>query len=128
MDNLQLKTAFKSYFLSPKKPIIQQAGSAWNFIQPSIHVHRGAYIPHFKRPHFLPLIFEEYINPQVRINKMVNGNTVDYNNSPPELTWRIQPLIFPWPPRGFISSEYFLNFCPTCMTHHSCGKISVLWG
>ena len=40
-----------------------------------------------------------------------NGkHTVNYHPSPSELISRIQPLIFLWTPKGFISPEYFLNF------------------
>ena len=44
-----------------------------------------------------------------------------------ELSSRIHLLIFLWTPKGFISPEYFLNFCQTCMSHHGYGKISNLW-
>ena len=49
------------------------------------------------------------LNPQVKINKMVNEHTVDYTPpSPSELTSRIHPLIFLWTPKEFIfSPEYF---------------------
>ena len=51
------------------------------------------------------------LNPQVRINKMVNEHTIDYHFSPSELTSRIHPLIFLWTPKGCLFSvEYFLNF------------------
>ena len=61
-------------------------------------------------PHFLlsPL-FWKLLNPQVRINKMVK-NTVDHNPIPSQLLSRMHPLIFLWTPKGFISSESFLNF------------------
>ena len=41
---------------------------------------------------------------------MVNKHTVDYHSSPSQLTSRIHPVIILWTPRGFISSETFLNF------------------
>ena len=51
------------------------------------------------------------LNPQVKINKMINEHTVNYHPSPSELTSRIHPLIFLWTPRGFIfTPECFLNF------------------
>ena len=56
------------------------------------------------------IFFEECLNPQVRINKMVNEHTVDYHPSPSEFTSWIHPLIFLWTPKEFISAEYFLNF------------------
>ena len=56
-------------------------------------------------------IYMKCLNPQVRINKMVNKHTVDYHPSPSELTSRIHPLIFLWTSKGFIIySKCFLNF------------------
>ena len=53
----------------------------------------------------------KYLNPQVRINKMVNEHNVYYHRSPSESTSRIHPLIFIWTPKGFVfSPQYFLNF------------------
>ena len=52
-----------------QKTIREQTGSALNFLQPSIQVCWGAYIPYFKinTPIFCYLIFfEECLNPQVR--------------------------------------------------------------
>ena len=57
-----------------------------------------------------PLFSENYLNPQVRIKKMVNEHTVDYHPSPSQLISRIHPLIFLWTPKGHISLESFLNF------------------
>ena len=57
-----------------------------------------------------PLFSENYLNSEVRINKMVNKHTFDYHPSPSQLTLRIYPLIFLWTPKGFISPESFLNF------------------
>ena len=62
-------------------------------------------------PHFLlPIFSENYLNPQTRINKMVNKHTVNYHPSPSQLISRIHPLIFLWTPKGFISPESFLIF------------------
>ena len=58
----------------------------------------------------LPLFFEEYLNPQVRIKKLAKEHSVVYHISPLELTSRRHLLIFLWTPKGFISAEYFLNF------------------
>ena len=83
------------------------------FLLPPIPVCRGAYIPCFKinAPIFSCLLFSEnHLNPQVRINKMVNKHTVDYHPSSSQLTSRIYPLRFLCTPRGFIFSESFLNF------------------
>ena len=107
------KSFFKAIFYVTKKIIKKQTCSAWNFLQPPVQVCIGAYIPYFKinSPIFCcPLFFEEYLNPQVRINKMVNKHTVDYHPSPSEWTSRIHSLVFLWTPKGLISPEYFLNF------------------
>ena len=37
-----------------------------------------------------PFFFEEYLNPEVRINKMGNEHTVNYHHSPSKLTSRMQ--------------------------------------
>ena len=51
------------------------------------------------------------LDPQVRINKMVNEHAVNYHPSPSELILRIHTFIFIWTPKGFIfSPERFLNF------------------
>ena len=96
-----------------KKVREKQTSSGWNFFQPPIPVCRGGYIPHFKinAPIFCcPLFSENYLNPQVRINKMVNRHTVHHHPSPSQLTSRINPFIFLWTPKAFISPESFLNF------------------
>ena len=96
--------------MSPKKTIRKQTGSAWNFLQPSIQVCRGTYIPYFKinAPIFCGFIF--FFNTQVRIYKMLNEEPVDYHPSPLEFTSKIHPLIFLWTRKRFISPEYFLIF------------------
>ena len=49
-------------------------------------------------PHFLlsalfwKLFSENYLNPQVRINKMVNKHTVDYHPSPSQITCKGTPF------------------------------------
>ena len=101
------------FFFVIKKVIKKQAGSASNFLQPPIPVCRGAYILYFKinAPIFCcPLFSENYFNLRVRINKMVNKHTADYHPSPSQVTSRINPLIFLWTTKGFISPESFLNF------------------
>ena len=110
---VQVKIAFKSYFFVTKKVIKKQTGSEWNFLQPLIPVCRGAYIPYFKMNPPIsccPLFSENYLNTQVRINKMINKHTVNYHPSPSQWISRIHPLIFLWTPKGFISPESFLNF------------------
>ena len=77
---VQVKRVFKGYFFVTKKTIRKQTVSAWNFLQPSIQVCRGAYISYFKikAPIFCCFIFfEECFNPHVRIYKMLNKHTVN---------------------------------------------------
>ena len=65
----------------------------------------GAYISYFKmkRFHFLLIpLFWKNIS-RIRINRMKNEHTVDYHLSLSELTSSIQPLMFLWTPKGFIS-------------------------
>ena len=57
------------------------------------------------------LLSENHLNPQVKINKMVNKHTEHYHRSPSQLISRIHPFIFPCTFKGFISSES-LNFFP----------------
>ena len=89
---VEVQRTFKSYFLSPKK---QQESR--NF--PEICMK------------FFSDICMKYLNPQVRINKMLNEHNVYYHRTPSESTSRIDPLIFIWTPKGFVfSPQYFLNF------------------
>ena len=70
---------WKLFFVT-KKLIKKQTSSAWNFLQPPIPVWRSAYIPYFKISASIlwcPLFSENYLNPQVRVNKMVNKHTID---------------------------------------------------
>ena len=61
-----------------------------------IPVCRGVYIHYFEINPFYCLLFSEnYLNPHVRIKKMVNKDTADYHPSPAQLISRI--------PKGFIS-------------------------
>ena len=89
--------------------------SVWKFLQlqPPIPVCRGACILYFKIivPIFCCSFFSEnYLNPQVIINRMVNKHTGDYHPSPSQLTSRILPLIFLRTPKRFAFPESFLNF------------------
>ena len=56
-----------------------------------------------------PLFSENYLDLQVRINKMVSKHTVDYHPSPSQLISRIDTLKFLWTPKGFTSPESLLN-------------------
>ena len=109
---IQFKRTFKSYFFATKKIIKKQTSPASNFLQPPIPICRGAYIPYFKinGAIFCCLIFSEnYLNPQVRINKMVYRH-IEYHPSPSQLISRCIRPIFLWTLKGFISPESFSNF------------------
>ena len=70
-------------------------------------------MPYFKinAPIFCcPLFSENYLNPQVKINKMVSKHTVYYHPNPSQLTSRIHSLIFLCTPKRYISPEFFLEF------------------
>ena len=76
-------------------------------------MYRGVYIHYFKinSPIFCrPLFSENYLNPQVKINKMTNKHTVNYHPSPSQFISRIHSLILLWTPKEFISPKSFLNF------------------
>ena len=74
-----------------------------------------------------PIFSKEYLNPKVRINKVVNQNSVNYCTSPSGLTSRIHPLIFLTTPVGFISlQKVYLVFSQTCIFQHKCRKFSNL--
>ena len=87
-------------------------------------------IPYFKINTLIyccPRLFEEYLNPQVRINKMVNDHSVNYHPNLSGLISRIDPLKFLWIHYRFISPEYLLSFSQTCISHFCWGKFSNLW-
>ena len=102
-----------------------------NFPHHTIQVCKGASISYFRIsiPLFCcPLFFEEYLNPRVRINKIVNKHSVDYHPNPSELTSRIYPLIFLQTSQGFISLlNISLIFSQTCISHHGWRKFSNSW-
>ena len=56
------------------------------------------------------LFSKEYLNPQVKINKMVNQHSVDYRTSPSGLPSEIHPIIFLQTLKGFISLQIFISF------------------
>ena len=107
---VQVKRAFKIYFFVTKNFLHFQNFVLIFFFHTS--VQRCLYLLFQNQClHFLlPLFFEEYLNPQVRINIMVNKHTADCHPSPSQLTLKIHPLIFLWTPKVFISPESFLNF------------------
>ena len=68
-------------------------------------------IPYFKINTLIyccPHLFEEYLNPQVRFNKMVNDHSVNYHPNLSGLISQIDPLKFLWIHYRFISLQ---NIC-----------------
>ena len=106
---LKVKRTFTSYFVFvTEKQQKKQTCSAWSFLQPPIQLCRTVYIPYFKinAPiFFCPLFFEEYLNPQIRINIMVNEHTVNYHPCCFGSTSRIHLLIFLWTPWWLITLQ-----------------------
>ena len=108
---VQVKRAFKCYFW----PIKKQTGSTWNFVQPPMQVCRCASIPNFKiNASFLcfPFFFK-YINPQIRINKMVKEHIADYHPSPSVFSINLKDTsshIFMDSLELFLSLEHLLTF------------------
>ena len=79
--NYRFKEIFSVIFLSSKNNKKKQTGFAWNYLQPPILACWGTSIPYLKinLPFFYcPFIFEEYLNPQVSINQMVNIVSTGY--------------------------------------------------
>ena len=80
--NIQVKRAFKSYSFVTKKfnKKNRQALNEIYFI-PNASIQRCLYslFQNQCTLFLLPLFFEEYLNLQVMINKMVNESTVDYH-------------------------------------------------
>ena len=78
-------------------------------------------------PLFLLPFFLEYLNPWLRIKKMVKKHIVDFHPASSVLTSRLYCLIYLWIPQCFISLQ---NICwifyQTCMPHHGLKKISNL--
>ena len=88
-----------------QKTIREQTGSTLNFLQSSLQVCWGAYIPYFKinTPIFCYLIFfKKCLNPQVR-----------YCWLPAYSPWSLQNI--PW------------IFSQTCISQHDCKKVSNSW-
>ena len=107
---VQVKRDFKSYFLSPQKSKQVLHGIFFNLQCKCAEVSISP-ISKSTPPIFCcPLLFEEYLNPQIRINKMVQEHTVDFHPCPSKLILRIHLLIFLSIHKEFISPEYFLNF------------------
>ena len=61
-----------------------------------------------QRRHFL--LLHVFLRMSQSSGQMLNKHVVNYNPSPSEFTSRIEPLIFLWIPKRFISPEYFFIF------------------
>ena len=73
----------------------------------------GTLIPYFKMNKslfYLSFFSKEFLNPQVKINKIIKKYSVDYRPFLAGLTSRIHSLIFLQSFSDFISPEYLLNF------------------
>ena len=107
---VQVKRAFKGYFLSPKKNnkkadrLYIKFSSTFN-----TRVQRCLY-PLFQnqRPHFLLLHLSRRLSQPS--GQMLNEHMVDYHPSLSEFTSRIHPLIYLRTLKGFISPEYLIFF------------------
>ena len=78
-------------------------------------------------PLFLLPFFLEYLNPWLRIKKMVKKHIVDFHPASSVLTSRLYCLIYLWIPQCFISLQNICwTFDQTCMPHHGLKKISNL--
>ena len=83
-------------------------------------------IPYFKINTLIyccPRLFEEYLNPQVRINKMVNDHSVNYHPNLSGLISQIDPLKFLWIHYRFISLRIFVEFFSNLYIPLLLGKI-----
>ena len=67
-----------------------------------------------------PLVFNEYLNLQLRINKTINKHTIDYHPSPLELASNIHPLVFLYLPLQNIC----WIFSRTYISQHGWGNLS----
>ena len=119
---VSVKRAFKSYSFFVTKKTNKKAAWLWNKISSTpIQMCRGTLIPFQNQgPLFLlpPLFFEEYLNLQVRINKMVNKISVNYHPSPSELTSWIHFLKFYWLSMTLSLQNICWIFSETCIFHH----------
>ena len=115
----KFKRPFKSYIFcqkkKKKKKIIKTRYRLWmKFSSTPKNLFRGAYIPNFKINALIFccfLFFEEDLNSQIRMNKMVKKLTDDYHPNSSLLTSRINPLIFIY---TVSLAEFFLK--PVCST------------
>ena len=82
------------------------------FSTSSASVQRCLY-PLFQNQHhifYCPIFFKEYLNPQVRINKMVNETYCRLPHQPFTINFKDTSSDILWTPKVFIFPEYFLNF------------------
>ena len=108
---------------------------AWNFLQLTIQVCRGALVCYFKiNATFFccPLFFKEYLNSHVRTNKMINEHSVDLVKTR-ILAYFMQcndtsSCIIIYSSGAYLSSEKLLNFLSDLFIPPLLGKFfSNLW-
>ena len=97
-------------FLDNLRTITHEGSMETRQITPFSHLLFLFYYFKISPPFSAVLFSEKYLNPQARINKMVNKYTVDYHPCLSQSISTIHTLIFLWTPKGFISPESFLNF------------------
>ena len=118
---MQVKRAFKTFFVTKnKKQYISRQVLHETFLNLQ---HTFAEVPKStiskSAPSYstAPFFFEECLNNQVRIKKMMSEYTVDYHPISSELTSMIHPLIFLWTLKRFNSLEYFSNISESINIH-----------
>ena len=99
-------------FLDNLRTITHEGSMETRQITPFSHLLFLFYYFKISPPFSAVLFSEKYLNPQARINKMVNKYTVDYHPCLSQSISTIHTPIFLWTPKGFISPESFLNFFP----------------
>ena len=100
-------------------------------INPKCKCAAGALAPYFKinAPSFCCHLFlKQYLNPRVRIDKLINRHSANYYPSPSGVTSRIHPLIhlqnlWRWIP--FQKFSYIFSR-QTPVSHHGCANFSHL--
>lgn len=113
--------------VNKKKTTKKQTSPEWNFLQPPIVCSR-CLITLFQNKcpfYFACPFFKEYLNLEVRINKMENEHSVNPHPIPSWLTSRIQSRIF-HKTFGVLSlSKHFLEFSVKAVYATMAGKFFI---
>lgn len=113
--------------VNKKKTTKKQTSPEWNFLQPPIVCSR-CLITLFQNKcpfYFACPFFKEYLNLEVRINKMANEHSVNPHPIPSWLTSRIQSRIF-HKTFGVLSlSKHFLEFSVKAVYATMAGKFFI---